>query len=57
MFEDWGGGLPIFFFGVGGWVLLLGGMSVSHYMPWLFEISHNCVTECTLQAKFLLKRT
>ena len=21
----------------------------------LFQISHNCVTECTLQAKFLLK--
>ena len=57
MFEDWGEGLPIFFGGGGGWVLLLGGMLVSHYMPWLFEISHNCVTECTLQAKFLLKRT
>ena len=23
----------------------------------LFQISHNCVTECTLQAKFLLKLT
>ena len=35
----------------GGGVLL----SVPHYMPWLFQISHICVTECTLQAKFLLK--
>ena len=31
------------------------GESVPHYMPWLFQISHNCVTECTLQARFLLK--
>ena len=22
----------------------------------IFQISHSCVTECTLQAKFLLKR-
>ena len=24
-------------------------------MPWLFQISHNCVTECTLQTNILLK--
>ena len=29
--------------------------SVPHHMAWLFQISHNCVTECTLQVKFLLK--
>ena len=50
-----GEGATNLFFFLGG-VLLLGGVSVPHYMPWLFEISHNCVTECTLQAKFLLKR-
>ena len=32
-----------------------GGGSVPHYMAWLFQVSHNCVTICTLQAKFLLK--
>ena len=37
-----------------GGVTFAGG-SVPHYMPWLFQISHNCVTECTLQAKFLVK--
>ena len=26
-------------------------------MPWLFQISHNCVTKCMLQVKFLLKLT
>ena len=49
-----GRGATNFFGGEG--VILLGGVSVPHYIPWLFEISHNCVTECTLQAKFLLKR-
>ena len=38
----------------GGGVLLLRG-SVPYYMPQLFQISHNCVTECMLQVKFLLK--
>ena len=33
----------------------LAGESVPHYMPWIFQISHNCVTECTLQARLLLK--
>ena len=37
-----------------GGVIFAGG-SVPHYMPWLFQISHNCVTECTMQARFLLK--
>ena len=40
----------------GGGLLLLGG-AVPHYMTWLFQINHNCVTKCTLQAKFLLKLT
>ena len=29
-----------------------GGWSVPHYMPLLFQISHNYVTECTLQQDF-----
>ena len=49
-FENWGEGR-----GLTGGVSFAGG-SVPHYMPWFFQISHNCVTECTLEARFLLKR-
>ena len=52
-FEDWGG-VKNFRTGWGGTFAGKGG-SVPHYMSWLFQISHNSVTECTLQAKFLLK--
>ena len=54
-FDNWwgGGGGGVKKFRTGG-VTFAGG-SVPHYMPWLFQISHNCVTECTLQARFLLK--
>ena len=48
-----GGGGGVKILGLEG-LLLLGG-SVPHYIPWLFQISHNCVTECRLQARFLLK--
>ena len=37
-----------------GGVTFAGG-SVPHNMPWLLQISHNCVTECMLQARCLLK--
>ena len=37
-----------------GGVIFAGG-SVPHYMPLFFQISHNCVSECTMQARFLLK--
>ena len=47
------GGLKNFRTSSGG-LLLLGG-SVPHYKLRLFQISHNCVTECTMQARFLLK--
>ena len=50
-FENWGEG--VIKFRTGG-VTFEGG-SVPHYIPWLFQISHNCVTECTLQARFMLK--
>ena len=47
------GGEGVIKFRTGG-VTFEGG-SVPHYIPWLFQISHNCVTECTLQARFMLK--
>ena len=44
------------------WRMILGDNLVTHgsvlrdlVLIELFQISHNCVTECTLQAKFLLK--
>ena len=40
---------------MGTMLLLLGRGFRPLYMPWLFQVSHNCVTECTLQAIFLLK--
>ena len=57
IFEDWGVGEKML--GLGGSQFVRGGNfaggSVPHYIPWLFQISHNCVPECTLQAKFLSK--
>ena len=45
------------------WYVILGDNSAGHgfvlrelILTELFQISHNCVTEGTLQAKFLLKR-
>ena len=45
------------------WYMILGDNPAGHgfvlrdlVLTELFQISHNCVTECTLQAKFLLKR-
>ena len=60
-FDDWGWELKIL--GLGALLIWEGvtfawrggGVSLPHYLPWLFHISHNCVTECTMQAKFLLK--
>ena len=55
-FENWrgdGGGGGNKKFRTAG-VTFAGG-AVPHYMPWIFQISHNCVTECTLQARLLLK--
>ena len=49
MFEDRGEGYQ---FGGGGTFAV---RLVPHYMPWFFPIGHNCVTECMLWAKFLLK--
>ena len=49
MFEDRGGGVPI---GGGGTFAV---RLVPHYMVWFFPIGHNCVTECMLRAKILLK--
>ena len=44
------------------WRMILGDTPAGHgfvsrdlVLIELFQISHNCVTECTLQAKFLLK--
>ena len=44
------------------WHMILGDNPAGHgfvlrdlVLIELFQISHNCVTECTLQAKFLLK--
>ena len=44
------------------WRMILGDNPTGHgfvlrdlVLIELFQISHNCVTECTLQAKFLLK--
>ena len=48
------GGLKNFSTLGGGGCTFAGG-SVPHYMLWIFQISHNCVTECMLQARFSLK--
>ena len=53
-FEDWGG-VKNFRTGCGVTFAGEGEGLVPHYMPWLFQVSHNCVTVCMLQAKFLLK--
>ena len=44
------------------WFMILGDNPAGHgfvlrdlVLIELFQISHNCVTKCTLQAKFLLK--
>ena len=46
------------------WHMILGDNPAGHgfvlrdlVLIELFQISHNCVTECTLQAKYLLKLT
>ena len=45
------------------WHMILGDNPAGHsfvlrnlFLMEIFEISPNCVSECTLQAKFLLKR-
>ena len=52
MVEDWSG---VKNFRTGWGVTFAGERGLAHYMPWLFQIRHNCVTVCMLQAKFLLK--
>ena len=47
-----------------GWCMILGDNPAGHgfvlrdlALIEYFQIRHNCVTDCTLQAKFLLKLT